>query len=360
VVAEEFNHHGNSCMTNPHTSQYRYDVLQRRWVIIATERGKRPQDFALGKEVPSVEAGFCPFCPGHEDKTPPEIAAIREPGSRVNGGGWKVRVVPNKYPALRIEGSPEREAEGIFDRITGLGAHEVIIETPEHNKEMAERDVDQTALTLKVYRDRLADLMRDSRLKYILIFKNSGAAAGATLSHPHSQIIATTVTPRTVSLELNACREHHQVKERCLVCDIIKQEIATRDRLISIDERFVAFCPYGSRFPFEVFIVPRFHQHDYSRIADEDLRFLAIMMRDVLSRLRKALSDPPFNFILHTSPNVNVHPRRAHYWDTIEFDFHWHIELFPRLTRVAGFEWGTEFYINPTAPEDAARYLREI
>lgn len=347
-------------MTDLHSSQYRYDILQRRWVIIATERGKRPQDFVLGKDASDSGGGFCPFCPGHEDKTPPEITAIREPGTHSNGRGWKVRVVPNKYPALRIEGAPEREADGIFDRINGLGAHEVVIETPDHNDKMADRDVDHITMTLKVYRERLADLMRDSRLKYILIFKNSGAAAGASLSHPHSQIIATTVTPRTVALELNACREHHQVKERCLVCDIIKQDIAARDRLISIDDRFVAACPYASRFPFEVSIAPRFHQHDFSLASDEDLKALAIVIRDVLSRLRSALNDPPFNFILHTSPNANVRPHRAHYWDTIEFDFHWHFELFPRLTRVAGFEWGTGFYINPTAPEDAARYLREI
>jgi len=225
---------------------------------------------------------------------------------------------------------------------------------------MAARDIDEIALTLRMYRERLTDLMRDMRLKYILIFKNSGLAAGASLSHPHSQIIATTVTPRTVALELNACREHHHIKERCLICDILKQELAARERLVAIDDRYVAFCPYASRFPFEVMIVPRFHQHDYSKVSDIDLRALAGVLRDVLARYKEALDDPPFNYILHTSPNANVHPRRAHYWDTIEFDFHWHIELFPRLTKVAGFEWGSGFYINPTPPEDAAKYLRNI
>ncbi len=337
-------------------SQYRYDVLQKRWVIIASERGKRPHDFAVLREEP--ETHFCPFCPGNEDKTPPEIAALRDHGSRPNGPGWRVRVVPNKFPALRVEGTPEREADGIYDRMNGIGAHEVVIETPHHKSPMSTRDVDDIALMLKLYRDRLTDLMRDMRLKYVLIFKNSGLAAGASLTHPHSQIIATSVTPRTVALELNACREHHQVKERCLVCDIIKQEMASRERLVSIDDRYVAFCPYAARFPFEVMIAPRFHHHDFSRASDQDLRGLAGVLRDVLARYREALDDPPFNFILHTSPNANVHPRRAHYWDTIEFDFHWHIELFPRLTKVAGFEWGSGFYINPTPPEDAAKYLR--
>ncbi|MGQ9592367.1 MAG: galactose-1-phosphate uridylyltransferase [Planctomycetota bacterium] len=339
-------------------SQYRYDVLQRRWVIIASERGLRPQDFAIPKD--TVEASFCPFCPGHEDKTPHEIAAIRDPWSRPNGPGWKVRVVPNKFPALRVEGNPDREAEGIYDRINGIGAHEVVIETPDHKARMASSTVDEIFPILRAYRERLGDLMRDPRLKYILIFKNSGRAAGATLSHPHSQIIATTVTPLIVALELNACRSHHHVKERCLICDIIKQEVASRDRLVAIDDRFIAFCPYASRFPFEVFLAPRYHDHDFSRTSDHDLRVLAGFLRDILGRYRDALEDPPFNYILHTAPNAHVHPRRAHYWDTIEFDYHWHIELFPRLTRVAGFEWGSGFYINPTAPEDAAKYLREI
>jgi UDPglucose--hexose-1-phosphate uridylyltransferase len=343
---------------NDTNSQYRYDILQRRWVIIASERGKRPQDFAVPQE--GGDSGFCPFCPGHEEKTPPEITAIREYGSRSNGPGWKVRVVPNKFPALRVEGSPEREAEGIYDRMNGIGAHEVVIETPHHRLHLADRDVEDISLILRTYRERLADLMRDSRLKYILVFKNAGEAAGATLAHPHSQIIATTVTPLIVALELNACRAHHQIKERCLICDIIKQEVASRDRLVYVDDRFVAFCPYASRFPFEIFIAPRFHQHDFSRASDHDLRGLAAVLRDVSGRLRDALENPPFNYILHTAPNANVHPHRAHYWDTIAFDFHWHLELFPRLLRVAGFEWGSGFYINPTPPEEAARYLREI
>jgi len=343
---------------NQYPSQYRFDLLQKRWVIIASERGRRPQDFATPKEEPP--SAFCPFCPGHEDKTPPEITAHREAGGRANGPGWKLRVVPNKFPALRVEGTPEREADGIYDRMNGIGAHEVVIETPDHRSHLADRDVDQVVLALRVYRERILDLMRDTRLKYVLIFNNSGLAAGATLVHPHSQIIAMTVTPHTVALELNACREYHQVKERCLICDILKQEVATRDRLVGVDDRYVAFCPYASRFPFEVMIAPRFHQHDYSRASDQDLRGLAIVLRDVLARLRDALDDPPFNFILHTSPNANVHPRRAHYWETIEFDFHWHLELFPRVTRVAGFEWGSGFYINPTAPEDAAKHLRNL
>jgi UDPglucose--hexose-1-phosphate uridylyltransferase len=338
-------------------SEYRYDCLQRRWVIIASGRGQRPQDFWVSQDRPS--SGFCPFCPGNEDKTPPEIAAVRRDGLPPNGPGWTLRVVPNKFPALRIEGATEREADGIYDRMNGIGAHEVVVETTAHTSPMGDRTPEEIARMLRAYRERLADLMLDQRLKYIQIFKNSGAAAGASLAHPHSQIIATTVIPRTVMLELRACREHHQVKERCLICDIIKQEISTQRRVVAINDLFIAFCSYAGRFPFEMFLAPRHHQHDFSLATDDDLDSLAHILRDVLHRLRVVLDDPPFNYILHSTPNASAQPRRSHYWETIAFDYHWHIELFPRLTNVAGFEWGTGFYINPMPPEDAARFLHE-
>ncbi len=344
---------------NENESQYRFDLLQKRWVIIAGGRGKRPDDFTSRKE-PTPENGFCPFCPGGEGKTPREIAAVREKGSSADGPGWKIRVVANKFPALRIEGEANREADGIYDRMNGIGAHEVFIESPRHDSTIAERTVEDVAQLLQVFRGRLQDLMNDTRLKYILVFKNHGAAAGATLAHPHSQLIATTVTPRTIALELNACREHHMVKERCLICDIIKHEISERDRLIGVDERFVAFCPYASRFPFEAFIAPRFHQHDFALATDGDLRGLAASLREVLARLKRGLDDPPYNFVLHTAPNARVEPKRAHQWETLAQDFHWHMEILPRLTRVAGFEWGSGFYINPTEPEEAARFLRSV
>ena len=338
------------------TSQYRYDILQKRWVIISSERGKRPDDFLIPRE--EKRNGFCPFCLGGEEKTPREILTLQLPGR--TDRPWSVRVVPNKFPALRIEGDAGREAEGLYDRMNGIGAHEVVVETPDHESNMADRGIDEIALVFQAFRDRISDLMNDTRFKYILIFKNHGAVAGQSLAHPHSQIIATAVTPRTIAVELNACREHHQVKERCLVCDIIKQEISDRDRVVAVDEKFIAFCPYASRFPFEVFIAPRTHQHDYALASGEDLRGLSSIVKEVLARLKVGLDDPPYNFILHSAPNARVEPRRSHYWDTIKFDFHWHIELLPRLTRVAGFEWGSGFYINPTPPEDAARFLRDV
>lgn len=334
-------------------SQYRFDPLQQRWVIIASERGKRPVDFSPPPETRT--ATFNPFAPGHEDKTPPEILSL--PGE--NGEPWKIRVVPNKFPALRVEGQPIREPEGIYDNIAGVGAHEVIIETPDPESTIAERSLDDITDLLGVYRSRIQDLSRDPRLRYILVFKNHGSFAGASLSHPHSQIMATTVTPRIVQNELTACREHFLSKERCLICDIIQQEIQSRERLISIDDHFIAFCPYASRFPFEVFIAPRKHSHDYTRTEKPDLRALAGILRDVLRRLKKSLNDPPYNFVLHTTPNLAGIPKGRENWPNLSLDFHWHLELLPRMTNVAGFEWGTGIYINPTPPEKAAAYLRD-
>ena len=338
--------------------ELRHDPIQKRWVIIASERGRRPDDFPrLEQNMPD---GFCPFCEGNESKTPPEITAIRYSGRGPNAPGWQVRVVPNKFPALRIEGDLDRKGIGIHDRMNGVGAHEVIIETPRHDLTMADMPVDDLSRVLWMYRERLVDLLRDSRFKYILIFKNCGSAAGASLAHPHTQIIATPVTPLTLAEELTSARDHYRYKERCLFCDVIEQEVEAGDRIVISNDRFVAIAPYASRFPFEMFLAPRHHHHSFAEISDGMIHDLAITLKEVLWRIKRCLNDPPYNFLIHTSPNVKVIPKRTAYWDTINVDFHWHIEIIPRLTRIAGFEWGTGFYINPTAPEEAAKYLREV
>jgi UDPglucose--hexose-1-phosphate uridylyltransferase len=326
-------------------------------VIIAEERALRPSDLISGKpEAPG--GGFCPFCPGNERKTPPEIWSVREGGSEPDGPGWQVRVIPNKFPALRVEGDLGRAARGIYDRMAGIGAHEVVVETPDHQMGTADLPREQLVQVLTAYRDRLKDLLQDPRLKYILIFKNHGARAGASLAHPHTQPIATTVTPRTIASELTACLEHHRIKERCLFCDILHQEISDGVRMVRDDGAYVTYAPYASRFPFEMTLLPRNHSHSFAELSDEQLDQLAVHLKDVLLRLKISLSDPAYNFVLHTSPNPNVIPRRSGHFETIEYDFHWHIEILPRVTHIAGFEWVTGFYINPTPPEIAAEYLR--
>ncbi len=341
-------------------SELRHDPVQKRWVIIAVERGRRPSDF---KKLPinTRQVKTCPFCYGNEDKTPPEIFSIRPKNTKPNKPGWKLRVIPNKFPALKVEGEINRRGLGLYDIMDGIGAHEVIIETPNHGAHIGEMKIEDIFNIVKVYRDRIADLYKDHRLRYALIFKNYGETAGASLSHPHSQLIATPITPRTVAAELDSAREHYIQKERCLFCDIINQEIAMKKRVVMITEKYIAICPFASRFPFEIWLLPRRHQHDYSLLSDDDLTDLAKAMKRVLHKLRIALDDPPYNYVIHTSPNYNVvRPGRVNYWATLPYDWHWHIEIIPRLTRIAGFEWGTGFYINPTPPELAAEFLRGI
>ncbi len=339
--------------------ELRHDPFQRRWVIIATDRGRRPSDFEYGTVQPEPASPHCPFCPGNEEKTPVPIFTYGGNGSS-SGAGWQVRVVPNKFPALRVEGDLERQGHGPYDRIAGIGAHEVIVETPNHFEDMTVMPVGHLELVLRTYRARLADLMNDERLRYILIFKNHGPTAGASLAHPHSQIMATPVTPRTLAGELYACREHYRIKDRCLFCDVIAHELAEHSRIVALDERFVTWCPYASRFPFELTLAPRFHAHDFATISDDDVRLLAHHLKDVLRRVGLGLRNPAYNFLLHTAPNTQRQRGRADKWQTLQADWHWHFEILPRLTKVAGFEWGTGFYINPTAPEDAAAHLREV
>ncbi|HRZ86555.1 MAG TPA: galactose-1-phosphate uridylyltransferase [bacterium] len=334
--------------------ELRKDPVLGRWVIVSTERGKRPSDFNIEPE--ATEKKGCPFCEGSEDKTPPEIFAFRDPNSKPNTPNWEVRVVSNKFPVLRVEGDLEKQGVGMYDRMNGIGAHEVIIETPDHFKKMEMLPIDSLVKVLETYKIRSLDLMNDARFRYILIFKNEGIAAGATLSHSHSQLIATPVTPKRVKEELDGAKEYFQYKDRCVFCDMIREEMQHKIRVVYENKDFIAYCPFASRFPFELSILPKRHYPDYHNIQPNELVSLADMLKVTLTKLSKALNKPQYNFIVHTAP---VRRPRSGYWTTIDYDFHWHIELMPRLTKVAGFEWGTGFYINPTVPEEAAKFLQE-
>jgi UDPglucose--hexose-1-phosphate uridylyltransferase len=337
--------------------ELRYDPLEHRWVIIATERAARPSDLADKTKYNHMK--MCPFCEGHEASTPPEIWAYRDPKTPPNTPGWKVRVVSNKFPALKIEAAGKRIGVGYYDMIEGAGAHEVIIETPEHNASLADLPPVHVKWVLLAYRERLKDLYKDPRFRYGLVFKNHGQRAGASLAHPHSQLIATPIVPRNVSMKLDAAKKHYENKERCLICDLIQQEISTGSRIISQENGFVAIAPYASRFPFEVFIAPIEHNHSYGEISDDDLERFSRLLKDILLRLKKVLSDPPYNFVLNSSPNTEAKPKLSDQWATLKYDYHWHIDIIPRVVRIAGFEWGSGFYINPSIPEEAAKYLRE-
>jgi len=328
--------------------ELRKDPIVGRWIIVSTERAKRPSDFISPGQ--ATKSASCPFCNGNEWMTPSEIFAFRESGSQKDKEGWRVRVVPNKYPALRIEGELEKRGIGIYDRMNGIGAHEVIIETPKHEislTSLPDKNVEEVILA---YLFRLRDLKRDKRLNYGMLFKNVGIVAGASLEHTHSQLIALPTVPRTVSAEMTGSENFYHYRGRCIICDMIAQEKEIGKRIVFETENFVTFAPYASRFPFELWVIPSYHQSHFEKMDDRYVSELAVMLKTVLSKLEKSLENPPYNYMIHTTP-----------FNTGDLDYyHWHIEIIPRLTKVAGFEWGTGFYINPVPPEDAASFLREI
>ncbi len=328
------------------TQELRKDPIVGRWVIIAPERISRPQ---LLNECENVSSdSFDPFLEGNEDKTTPEILAYRD-GGHANGPGWRVRVIPNKYPAVTVDGEVNKRGEGIYDKMNAIGAHEVIVECPHRETNMSRLSVENVREVLWVYRDRLVDLKRDSRLVHGLIFKNKGMLAGASLDHSHSQLIVSPIVPITLLEELHGASEFFSYRGRSIYSDMIQQELATESRIVLESEHFVVFCPFASRFPFETWILPKQHSSYFENITKPMIEDLGTVMKTVLQKLEFALDDPPYNYVLHTAPFGSA--ELPHY--------SWHVEIFPRLSRVAGFEWGSGFYINPVPPEEAAKFLRE-
>ena len=335
--------------------ELRKDPVIGRWIIISTERAKRPQDFK--HEKPAAEEGECPFCQGKEDHTPPEIFAIRDKSSQPNNPGWEVRVVPSISPYLKLDNELWRKGIGLYDLIGGVGSHEVIIETPQHIANMADLPEEQISKVFTAYIERIKVLEQDERLKYVLIFKNYGwKAGGGKINHSRSRIMATPVVLKRVKEELAGARRYFEYHDRCIFCDIVKQELADKKRVIMEEDGIVAVAPFAPRFPFEVWILPKQHNPDFYKITAVEQSALARVLKEMLLRLKKLLNDPPYNYVIHSAP---FRRERRGYWTTINEDYHWHIEIIPRLTQVAGFEWGTGFYICPTPPEEAAKFLRK-
>ncbi len=326
--------------------EIRKDYVSDTWVVFSAARAQRPGAFK--KEWPTTDPAKCPFCYGHEHMTPPEILAYRRNG-QPNGSGWWIRCVPNKFPALQIEGEVHRRVSQLFHSVNGVGAHEVIVETPDHDVQMSMLSDFQVQEVITAYKQRYLDLIRDKRFKYILIFKNHGEPAGASISHPHSQLIATPIVPRRIMEEVNAINRHYEsMGGACIYCDIIETEREEEVRIVSENEGFVSLSPYAARFPFETWILPKAHEMAFEDITDGERTPFAAILRDVLGRMYRILEDPPFNYYIHTAP-----------CDRKETKYHWHLEITPRLTETAGFERGTGFYINPVLPEDAASILTE-
>jgi len=327
--------------------ELRKDPISGRWVIISIERGKRPSDF-ISPSQKRRAGGFCPFCPGNEHTTTPEIMSFRPAGTSPNSPGWTLRVVPNKFPALQIHGELTKKGEGVFDRMNGIGAHEVIIETADHQLSLATMPLRAVEDVLWSYFFRLTDLNKDTRLKYVLIFKNEGEVAGSSLEHTHSQLIALPIVPKSVREEIESSKKYYDIKERCIFCDIINQELNADKRVIYENDKYVSISPFAPREPFETWILPKKHESNFSP-PDKSFSSLSEILQRTLKQLDRVLDTPPYNFIIHTSP----------FKEEINDYYHWHIEIVPKLTKTAGFEWGSGFYINPTPPEEATQYMKE-
>lgn len=324
-------------------AELRKDPITGLWVISAPERAQRPQQTSLaGRQSP------CPFCAGNEAETPPEVFAIRDSTTSANEPGWRVRAVPNRYPAL----TPHAESHSESDRelSPAIGAHEVIIESPEHVEDLTELDEEQFARVLHTYRHRMAVLGSDTRWRSLFLFKNQGIAAGGSLLHVHSQLIAMATTPPQLEKEFCGARDYYTATGRCAYCDMINQELGTSTRVVDVESNYLAFCPHASRVPYETWIMPRYHGSHFEAGAPEHDIGLARILRDTLRRLEKALSTKLFNYIVHSGP---LHEGESPY-------FHWHLEMLPRLVQFGGFEWGSGTYINSVRPEDAARLLRQV
>ncbi len=332
-------------------SELRQDIATKRWVIVSKERAKRPHQF-LKQMVVQEEPDHrddCPFCEGNEGQTPPEVYALRN-GSDPNQPGWKVRVVPNKFAALSTSAKWEVKHPEIFTTINGYGSHEVIIETPQHNQTLATLPQEHVQLVLQALLQRMRTLAQDNRIAFVQVFRNHGAAAGTSLVHPHSQLIATPIVPTNIREEIEEARRFYDDRVMCVYCYMLEKELEREERIVLTTDHYVVLAPFASRFPFELMILPR--RHSASFVAEaraEDVTFLADVLRRTLLLLYRAANNPDYNAVLHTAPLR----------DSCMDYYHWHIEIVPRLTTPAGFELGSGIYITTAIPEETADYLRE-
>jgi UDPglucose--hexose-1-phosphate uridylyltransferase len=330
--------------------ELRKDPLLGRWVAVLNQ-SKSPSDYIVPSEGGDDERS-CAFCAGRERET---VAAIMSLPGR--GTEWATRVIPHFSPVFQVEGDLGRRGEGIYDKMNAIGANEIIVESPEHSVRPEEMGLEQMSRVVATYKARMTDLERDARLRYTLIYKNSGREAGAVSSHPISYLVSTPVIPKRVKEELDGAKQYFAYKERCIFCDIMTEELRVGSRVILETRHFVAFCPYASKFPFESWILPKRHSCVFQEILREEIEDMALILSAVIKKLRAAFPDLSFNYFIHSAPNRI--PRKNH-WHTLGDDFHWHVEIIPRLLRTSGFEWGSGLYILPTSPEDASKYLREV
>jgi UDPglucose--hexose-1-phosphate uridylyltransferase len=325
-------------------STLRQDPTTRQWAILATRRGERPHEpVVIPRPVVPERDPSCPFCPGNEGQTPPEI--LREP----EGPDWRIRVVPNLFAALSGDGSAQRTGEPMFREMPGIGSHEVVIETPRHDGRMDELSQEEVAQVVWGWRERYRALIARADVRAVVVFKNFGVLAGTSLAHPHSQIVATPVFLPRLLRRLDVATRYHDENGTCVYDDVIGAERRAEVRLVEEYGSFVAFEPWAAQSPFETWIAPTFHQGSFGELADEEVDDLAGVLIRTLTAVRRACGDPDFNLVMYSAPTNGGHAERV---------FHWHLKLIPRIATQAGFEIGSAMSINTVAPEDAAAALR--
>lgn len=331
--------------------ELRKDPISSRWIIINDSR-----DFQLdlSENKKTEVSGVCPFCVGNENLIPRPIACYDKEGNRisVDSKDWHIKVIPNNKPILTIEGNIIRKAEGIYDKMKGVGAHEILIESQSHDYIGLYNDKKNFVVDTLALQDRINDLKNDTRLEYILAYRNHVPDDGETVSHPHFQLVALPIIPRAVKIEMNTAKKYYDYKERCLFCDIIDQEILSKKRIVMENDAFVSFIPFASRFPFETWIFPKEHLFDYRILNDRSkLEDFAEITIGVIRKLHKALGrNLSYTLMLHSYP---LKENKMDY-------YHWHVEIVPRLMKYNGFDLISGMYVNPTVPEESAKFLREI
>ncbi len=327
--------------------ELRRDPLLQRWVILAAERGGRPAARHTAARS-QRDRPPCPFCPGHEAETLPEISAARPADTPPDSPGWRVRVVPNKYPALRPDAPDSGDVTSLFERRAGRGHHEVIVEGEMHTRSVSEISSERMQEVVSVYRERFRALSAVSGLESAVLIKNVGIEAGASIEHSHSQLIATPLLPPALEVELRAAAAWLARERECIWCGIVREERARRERIVLEEGRLIALCPWASRFPYETWILPRDHASHFECASDREIAELAGCIRRLIGAVEACLGDPPYNYVVHSAPfPSDARP-----------DYHWRLSLLPRVTHAAGYEQATGLYINPVSPEAAAAALR--
>lgn len=335
-------------MEQTSTGEMRQDVLTGRWVIYAPDRSGRPNEMspaaAESGALPEKDA-TCPFCLGNETMIPPIVFELASAGDH----GWRTRVVPNKYPVLRPDANVAGVHRGVHRVTSSYGRHEVVIETPFHNRDIPVMTADEVESIVETYARRYHALYRDDEsIETVIIFRNHGPRAGTSLHHPHSQIIAMGLVPETVARRERIALDYYERNHRCLVCDVVQYERTDRTRLVYEDASFLSFVPFAAEAPFEMCIMPKWHSADFGSIAPERQRELAAVLQDALRRLHDTLDDPDYNYVIHSGCRQ----------DRAGPHLHWYLQIRPRLTTPAGFEIGSGMAVNHSLPERDAERLR--